>query len=71
MVWTDFGLGQAMTTAMKGFDCSRVSAMTPPMLLMNLAVCSVIVPCLVVIGLSRKLSNDHLNCQRLALVVQV
>ena len=49
--------GQAMTTAMKGFDHSKVGSMTLSVLLVNLAICSVIVPCLVAIGLSQKLHD--------------
>ena len=49
--------GNAMTSAMKGFDHSRAGAMTMATLLMHIAVCSFIVPCLVAIGLSQKLHD--------------
>ena len=46
-----------MTTAMKGFDYSKVGSMTLSVLLVNLVICSVIVPCLIAIGLSQKLHD--------------
>ena len=46
-----------MTSAMKGFDHSRAGAMTMATLLMHIAVCSFIVPCLLAIGLSQKLHD--------------
>lgn len=46
-----------MTSAMKGFDHSRAGSTTMATLLMHIAVCSFIVPCLLAIGLSQKLHD--------------